>query len=233
VDLEPTDDFRWPYYTATVFNVLGLATRMEREEHVWLELKQRIADEADVIKITRQDLAAIGARIRENLSEATVREHGGKTKDERLAYIEAVVAGAPEYQEQQRVVFEAERRMADLELAAEKSQKVWGRLDHVLRFMERVLATLSTFTPQSASGAVALRDLVPVWEDVASESAQQALERLAGAEKDYQAAYQSGDEEATRAARVALETAAGAVSGAAPSYEEPPPGFVEESDVPF
>lgn len=213
VDTGLTPDFRWPYFSSLAANGLALATRMFEVEQDWLRFKMDEADLADLKKATVQALAAAEARVRNNISDDTIKQHGGSTKDERLSYVERIVKGAAEVQEQERALFDLERRMGDLDLAAEKAVRAWQRYDRTLRFFERLLGALSTFAPESAGGAAALTGRVPPWEampagvvldDGAGESPHLPEEgRFIG-------------------------------STEAPDLGEgPPPGFYEETEIPF
>ena len=164
VDIDQSPDFRWAYFSGLAFNGLALATRMQHAEEAWLQLNERASDGSDIIKEVRRDLATLEARIRDNLSADTIKEHGGNTKDERLAYVKAIVAGNPEVQEKQRELADYERRAADIKAAIEKEKMTWQRLDRALRFFERLVGALSTFAPASVTGQVVLEQHVPIWQ---------------------------------------------------------------------
>lgn len=163
-DMGATGDFRWPYFQALVLNGLAAATRMMRNEETWFKAQVVRADLSEERKGAVLALAATEAVIRDNLDDATIKQHGGGTKDERLAYVESVVRGAAEVQEQERGIAMLDRKMADLDMVSERALKSWQRQDRTLRFFERLVGALSTFAPESAGGRDALTGQVPPWK---------------------------------------------------------------------
>jgi hypothetical protein len=219
VDIDLTPDFRWPYFSSLAANGLALATRMLQVEQDWYRFKLDEADLGDLKKAAAQALAAAQARVRDNLSADTIKQHGGGTKDERIEYVERIVGGAAEVQEQERAIFELDRRLADLDLAAEKAVKAWQRYDRTLRFFERLLGALSTFAPESAAGGDALTGRVPPWANGAGVIQDDG----AGGESPH----------LPEGGRFVGGTAGEADVAAPDLSEEPPPGFYEETEIPF
>jgi hypothetical protein len=230
VDIDLTPDFRWPYFSSLAANGLALATRMYQVEEKWLEIKTQEADLSDLRKATALDLAAAESRVRGNISADTIKQHGGTTKDERLEYVERVVRGAEEVQEAERALFELERRLTDLELAAEKAIKAWQRYDRTLRFFERLVGALSTFAPQSAAAEDALTGQVPPW----AAAPIPTLTQDGGAGESPHLPEGGRFVGGTAGEADVATPGPGQQEADLPDLsDEPPPGFHEEIEIPF